>query len=196
MFVQVIEGTVADETLLREQDTRWRTEVRPGAVGYLGATSGITPEGRAVTIARFDTREHARANSERPEQGAWWAATEPAYRDDVVFYDCEDVDLMMDGGSDAAGFVQVIEGSVKDRDEMRKMAIDELDDLRRARPDILGGLVAWHDEHRFTQVMYFRSEQDARTGETSMADAEVGRQYQSMMDGEPTFLDLRDPVFD
>ena len=32
----------------------------------------------------------------------------------MEFHDCDDVTLMMDGGSDDAGFVQVIRGKVDD----------------------------------------------------------------------------------
>ena len=65
--------------------------------------------------------------------------------------------------------------------------------LAENRPDILGGLVAWHgDDGAFTQVVYFRSEDQARAGEAGGAD----ERYQDMMAGEPTFIDLRDPHFD
>ena len=37
----------------------------------------------------------------------------------VEFHDCDDVTLMMDGGSDDAGFVQVIRGKVDDADTLQ-----------------------------------------------------------------------------
>jgi hypothetical protein len=100
---------------------------------------------------------------------------------------------MMGGGSDTAGFVQVIEGRAKDRESARRMMRDAEGQLTRDRPEILGGLVAWHgDDGEFTQVVYFRSEDEARAGEAEGAD----QRYQDMMAGEPTFIDLRDPHFD
>ena len=40
MFVQVIEGQLADREGLRRQLELWMTELRPGATGYLGTTAG------------------------------------------------------------------------------------------------------------------------------------------------------------
>ena len=66
-----------------------------------------------------------------------------------------------------------------------------------ARPDILGGTMAWHgSDGEFTQIMYFTSEEAARSGEVSPAEEAVDAQYRDMMAGEPTFIDLPDPRFD
>ena len=45
MFVQVIEGQVADREGLKRQLERWQEELRPGATGLLGSTSGVTDDG-------------------------------------------------------------------------------------------------------------------------------------------------------
>ena len=75
MFVQVIEGRVADRDALRRQMDRWMSELRPGATGFLGSTAGVTDDGYAIAFARFESAAAAEANSERPEQGRWWAET-------------------------------------------------------------------------------------------------------------------------
>src|SRR4051794_8975001 len=67
MFVQVIEGRVADAERLRDLMERWSTELRPGATGFLGSTAGVTDAGMAIAFARLDSAESARANSQRPE---------------------------------------------------------------------------------------------------------------------------------
>jgi hypothetical protein len=156
MFMQVIEGRVTDPDRFRQQYDRWEAELRPGAPGFLGGTWGLTPDGRGVTIASFDTAEHAHANNDRAEQGRWWAETEQAY-DGVEFHDCEDVDVLFDGVPDHAGFVQVIEGRARDETEAREVFGSSDGQLRESRPDILGGLVGWHGDGGFTQVVYFRS---------------------------------------
>ncbi|MCW2493808.1 MAG: hypothetical protein JWN47_3172, partial [Frankiales bacterium] len=40
MFIQVIQGKVADEAGLRRSRDRWKEELQPGAIGDLGTTSG------------------------------------------------------------------------------------------------------------------------------------------------------------
>jgi hypothetical protein len=45
MFVQVIQGHVSDAAQVRAQLDRWVEEVAPGAVGWLGSTSGVTDDG-------------------------------------------------------------------------------------------------------------------------------------------------------
>ena len=70
MFVQIIEGRTNDPKALMEQGDAWQRDVRPGAIGYLGVTAGVTADGRTVAIVRFEDEASARANSERPEQAA------------------------------------------------------------------------------------------------------------------------------
>src|SRR2546423_1062765 len=134
MLVQVITGKVKDADLWRRQSDRWVSELKPGAKGYLGSTGGITPDGRAITIARFESGQAAQANSRRSEQSAWWNETAKAFGEDVTFYDCRDVDTMFGGGSNDAGFVQVIQGRAKDQAKLRKDLPDMEGDLRQRRP--------------------------------------------------------------
>jgi len=196
MFVQVIQGHVNDADLLLRQSEKWRTEIKPGAVGYLGATGGVTPDGIGITIVRFDSEASAQANSERPEQSAWWEATAAAFDGDVTFANCTDVDLMFGGGADHAGFVQIIQGRATDPAAMRALGRAMEDDLRAMRSDLLGGLVAWHGDREFTQVVYFSSEDDARKGESTMEENPRSAEWASMFDGPPRFLDLPHPDID
>ncbi|MGH8826627.1 MAG: hypothetical protein ACRDVZ_03295, partial [Jiangellaceae bacterium] len=75
MFVQVIQGRVSDEGQVRTAFDRWVDDLAPGATGWLGSTAGVTEDGRFVALVRFESEEAARRNSDRPEQGAWWAET-------------------------------------------------------------------------------------------------------------------------
>ena len=68
MFVQVIQGPVSDATAARAQFEKWMTELAPGAIGWLGSTAGVTDDGTLVALARFESEEAARQNSDRPEQ--------------------------------------------------------------------------------------------------------------------------------
>ncbi len=196
MFIQIIEGRLKDADLLGQQMRRWQEQIKPGAAGYLGSTSGVTDDGTAVTLVRFDSEDAARANSARPEQGAWWAETARAFDGDVVFRDCRVVDLIFGGGSNTAGFVQVMQGRAVDQEQLRSLGRSVEESLRAVRPDVLGGVVCWHGDHDFTQVMYFTSEDDARKGEaTSQNSAELD-EWDGLMEGPLRFLDLRSPQFD
>jgi Asp-tRNA(Asn)/Glu-tRNA(Gln) amidotransferase A subunit family amidase len=93
---------------------RWHDELRPNAVGYLGNTEGITEDGRFVVAARFESADAARQNSARPEQDSWWSDMSKVVTD-VDVHDCSQVITMLGGGSDDAGFVQVMVGRIKDR---------------------------------------------------------------------------------
>ncbi len=68
MFIQVIQGKVSDEAGLRRCMDRWTEDVRPGATGFLGCTQGLCDDGTFIALARFESAEAARRNSERPEQ--------------------------------------------------------------------------------------------------------------------------------
>lgn len=193
MFVQCIQGSVADADGLRRQFDRWIEELRPDAEGWLGSTGGITADGTFFMAARFESAEAAQRNSERPEQGAWWAETEKYVAGDVTFADYPEVELINDGGSDDAGFVQVIQGVVNDREEMRELMAGSTPS--DTRDDVIGGYVAMHADGSYHTIVYFTSEEAAREGERSdaMDGDEFAERMQAMHTAPPTFLDLTSP---
>ncbi|HSJ45135.1 MAG TPA: hypothetical protein VK923_10695 [Euzebyales bacterium] len=129
--MQVIQGRTNDPTALRAQWEQWDQQLKPGAKGFLGGTAGVTAEGEFIALVRFEDETAALANSERAEQDAWWSETSQ-YVDEPTFHDCTFVDVLKDGGSDDAGFVQVIQGTVNDVDKAR--------DIDRAMQGTLGDL--------------------------------------------------------
>lgn len=194
MFAQIIEGTTSDADGLRRQGERWQSEVRPGATGFLGATAGVTADGRAITIARFDSEASARANSDRPEQGAWWAETQKYYDGEVTFTESSDVEESLGGGSNDAGFVQVMKSSGVDRDRMKQFD-DQIERFARSRPDLLGSVRIWTGADRCVEVAYFTNEADARAGEKAELPAELQAMmadFEDMMQGTE-FIDLTEP---
>jgi hypothetical protein len=194
MFVQVIKGHTSDPAGLREQFERWRDELKPGAIGFEGSTAGIAEDGTFIALARFTDAEAARKNSERPEQGAWWEATEKYLDGAATFRDSTDTSTLFDGGSNDAGFVQIMEGSVKDRVKAEAFESPEmLEQLRAARPDLLGGLRVWFPDAAFVDTAYFTSESAARAGESSDDFASPSEEYGRLFN-EVTYIDLRDPL--
>jgi hypothetical protein len=195
MFIQVIQGKVADPVGLQAAMDRWVDELQPGAEGWLGSTGGLTDDGMFVTTVRFASPEAARRNSERPEQGAWWAEAEKCFGGPVTFFDCPQVEIWMQGGSDDAGFVQVMQGHTSDADRMRELMLRYTDEMHRMRPEIIGATVALHGDGAFVQTVYFTSEDEARAHEDVPPPpemAEAMQQNPDLMD-DLTFLDLHRP---
>ena len=196
MFVQVIEGKAKDSDLLMRQMQRWVDEIKPGVRGYLGSTGGVTDDGRSVWLARFESAAAAADNSGRELQDSWWAETVKAYDGSPGFHDCTDVDELFGGGSNDAKFVQVISGRAKDQAAARQMFTKHEKALQAERPDILGGLVAWHGDGNFTQAVYFTSEDDAHRGEQNAATSDLMAEYRDLFEGAPAFYDFRAPRMD
>jgi hypothetical protein len=193
MFVQVIEGRTSDPAAVKTQGERWQQELRPGAVGYLGATAGSTADGRTVAIVRFEDEASARANSARPEQTAWFEEMAKLYDGEPTFAESTDVTEWMGGGSDDAGFVQVMKSTGVDRAQVEKMDA-AFEPFAGQRPDLLGGLRIWTGPDSCVDVAYFTSEAEARKGE--QADVpdemkEIMAEFGEM--GETEYLDLTDP---
>ena len=193
MFVQVIQGKTHDAAGLQRQFERWLDELGSGATGFLGTTGGVADDGTAVFLARFETEDAARANSGRPEQGAWWNETAICFDGDVVFRDCRKVDVTLAGASDQAGFVQVMQGSAKDRARLLALEAELMPRLVELRPDVIGSVRAWDGDH-FTDAIYFTSEAAARAGEASMAagTGDAMTELVSLVE-DLTFVDLKDP---
>ena len=195
MFVQVLEGKVRDGDGLRGQLEAWRSDLQAGADGWLGTTAGITADGTFIAVVRFESQEAAQANSSRPEQGEWWKASEATFDGAVTFTDCPDVDIVGAGGSDDAGFVQVIFGRA-DRSAILPIADELAATLRRMRPDVIGATAAWPGDGTLIQTVYFTSERDARAGESaepmSDEDRAASERLSSLMQME-RFVDLSEP---
>ncbi|MDQ3957888.1 MAG: hypothetical protein M3273_06145 [Actinomycetota bacterium] len=197
MFAQVIQGRATDPAGLKKQFDRWDQELKPKSRGFLGSTGGITPDGEFIVVARFESEDAARSNSDSPEQSTWWDETSQ-YVADPMFHDCREVDTFGAGGSDDAGFVQIIQGKTTDVAKARELDARMQPALKEMRPDVIGGIVAWHPENgRFTNVIYFTSEAEARAKEKEMESAEEFKEYmaeiEAISDGEPKFLDLPEP---
>jgi hypothetical protein len=194
MFVQVIRGAVSSAPDAMEVLDRWTEEVGPGAIGWLGTTAGVTDDGDLLAIVRFTSAEEAQRNSDLPQQGAWWSEMEKQYSGSVRFWDCDEVATFLDGGSDDAGFVQVMEWPTAPRDaaELADLAADV---VREHRPDVLGGLVAVADDGTTFQAVYFTSEDDARRAEATEMPEELVDEMDQRLEafGEPTYHDLRSP---
>ena len=197
MFAQVIQGRASDPAGLKKQWERWDQELKPKSKGYLGGTAGVTADGEFIAIARFESEEAAKSNSDSAEQGAWWEETSQ-YLSDTMFHDCTEVDLGDGGGSDDAGFVQVIQGKVTDVAKARELDQRMEPRLKDLRPDVIGSVTAWHPQNgRFTNFVYFTSETEARAKEKEMESAEGFQEFmtemQAISDGEPKYLDITDP---
>jgi hypothetical protein len=167
MFIQVIQGRATNPDGVRGELDRWKAELAPDAEGWLGSTGGITDDGRFIAVVRFQSEELARRNSDRPEQGAWWNETSK-HLAEAVFHDSARVHTYKDGGSDQAGFVQVIQGHT----------------------------VAEHADRPgdFTQTVYFTSEEEARRFERERP-AESEPELLGLM-SDLQYFDLRVPWLD
>jgi hypothetical protein len=169
----------------------------PGADGWLGSTTGVTDDGQLVAIARFESEAAARRNSDRPEQGEWWANTAKLFDGEATFRDSENVVPDVRGNPDEAGFVQVMQGEQgPDADRAQALMNENPDEWAAFRPEVLGSLAITHSDGTWTMVLYFTSEADAREGESKEPPPELQAQMAEMDKlsvGVPTFLDLRDP---
>jgi hypothetical protein len=196
MFVQVIQGQVSDAEALRAALDRWAKELAPGASGWLGSTAGVTEDGRFIALARFESDEAARRNSDRPEQGSWWAETAKALAGEARFSDSRDVVLDVNGDPDDAGFVQVMQGRTSDPARARELMGDDSSDWASFRPDMIGSMEVEHDGGAFTMALYFTSEEAAREGERKEPPPEIAalmKEMDALSVGEPEFFDLKQP---
>ena len=195
MFIQIIQGKCTRQDELRALADTWREEMAPSADGWLGGTYGFTDDDQFVGIIRFESREAATRNSERPEQGEWAKRMTALLDGPVEYHDCDDVTLMLDGGSDDAGFVQVIRGKVDDpqaqvpdgrhRHAPRAPARDP-----RCDPRHRGGRHVHRD-----RCLHRRGERaEGESKEMPEMPAEVRETLEAAMQGA-TYYDLHHPWF-
>jgi hypothetical protein len=194
MFVQVITAPVGDAEAIKRTMDRWDEERRPQAKGFLGATSGISAQNTFVAVARFESEELARQNSDDPAQTAWWNELSKGFAGEATFHDSTEITTSGGGGSDEAGFVQVIQGRALDKQGIQSMSAEFEDRMAELRPDVLGSITAW-DGDFYTDVIYFTTEAEARAGEAKPLPADMQEEmkgWESMSEGTQ-FHDLKDP---
>jgi hypothetical protein len=166
VFIQIIQGKCTRQDELKALGERWVKEIASKADGWLGGTYGFTDDDMFVGVIRFESREKAMAHSSSPEQTQWWQEMERLFDGPVEFHDCDTVMLMMEGGRDDAGFVQVIRGKVDDPARLQA-DMDEMSSmLHEIRPDIIGATLAIEPDGTFTETVAFTSEEAAREGES------------------------------
>jgi hypothetical protein len=184
MFIQVISGTATDVEAVQGAVDRWEAELRPGAVGYLGTTLGFTDDDRFVVLARFESADAAHANSDRAEQGEWWTEMQKVTKG-VTVHDCSRIETLFGGGKDDAGFVQVMQGRIKDQakaDAMFARSAEAEKVLSAARPDLIGEVIAIHDDGSgYTDAVYFSSEAEARANESKPLPADAEAMFGELM---------------
>ena len=196
MFIQIIQGKCTRQDELRALADQWREEMAPTADGWLGGTYGFTDDDQFLGVIRFESREAAMRNSERPEQGEWAQKMTSLLDGPVEYHDCDDVTLMLDGGSDDAGFVQVIRGKVDDPQQLKSLMVDT-DMLHELRPEILGATLAIEADGTFTETVAFTDEESARAGEQKEMPempADVREALEASMK-DAKFYDLHHPWF-
>jgi hypothetical protein len=199
VFIQVVQGKCTRQDELRAHGDAWVAEISPHAEGWLGGTFGFTDDDTFVGVVRFESREAAMANSERPEQQEWARRADDLMDGPMEFHDCDRVLVMLDGGSDNAGFVQVIRGKIDDPSRL-EASLDEMGEvLREARPEIIGATFALEEDGTFTQTVSFTDEAAAREGERSALPENDGVRELMEEWGRIThdvrYLDLRHPWF-
>jgi hypothetical protein len=199
VFIQIIQGKCSRQDELRAAADRWRTEIGDSAEGWLGGTYGFTDDDMFMGVVRFASREAAMANSNRPEQTQWWSEVEQLFDGPVEFHDCDKVMLMMEGGSDTAGFVQIIRGKLDDPARL-EADLDQMTSLiHEARPEILGATFAIEEDGTFTETVAFTDEAAAREGEAKEMplNEDVRHVWQDweQITHDVTYMDLHHPWF-
>ncbi len=196
MFIQVVKGKTKDAAGIKAAVAKWQTDVKPVAKGYLGSTSGVTADGTTIAVVRFESEAAAQANSDLPEQSAWFEKElSPLLDGQPTFHNCNDVTEFMGGGSDDAGFVQLMIYKPADANKAKELnkKFENVD--MSGRPDIIGGTSAVSSDGTFIDTNYFTSEAEARAGEKGEMPAEMQemmKEYGEVV-GNVEYVDISDP---
>jgi hypothetical protein len=90
-----------------------------------------------------------------------------------------------------------MQGQSSDPARARQLMDQDADRWAAFRPDMLGSLSVGHEGGRYTMVMYFSSEAEARDGERKVPPPELQAQMEEMGKlsvGEPEYFDLKQPT--
>ena len=195
MFIQMVQGRCSRQEDMRMVVDDWCTSMA-SQPGWLGGTYGFTDDSSFIGVVRFDSQDACERACERDDAGMWWAAAAQCFDSGPELHESSDVTMMLNGGSDDAGFVQIMRGRVGNVDKLRRMTGDtEMTNmLSQARPDIIGATLAIEDDGHFIETIAFTSEAEAREREQMEMPAEVAGDMAEAM-AEVEYLDLHRPWF-
>jgi hypothetical protein len=179
---QVVQGRTEDPDATREALDRWvRTN---DSHGWVRATAGVATDGAFLAVLLFDE------NVDRPDLAELVdTLVDPTLRTGVR------TETFSPGDLARARFVQVVQGAVTDLDEAFRGLTVFQELLAIHAPYLLGTITIAHEGGRFTRVLHFSSEAEARRGEAARPP-EVQRSDDELLRllvGPVEFLDLRDP---
>jgi hypothetical protein len=169
MFIQILQGRVADEAGVRGEVERWHGELGADAPGWLGLTAGIGDDRTFLTVFRFASAAAAHANEARPQVVAWRAAVKQHLVGPVRLDQCPVVRTPKSGSSARAGFVRVLQGRIADPRRLAAVQ-EEFERGLQRQPHLLELVVGEHEgeQRYFTEVASFVSERAVRAAERAM----------------------------
>ena len=167
MFLLVLSGRVADPVETRVRWEAWQREVAPRTPGWLGDTGGISESGEFVALVRFQTEGTAARAFTPRDDAAWWHDFAGLFVEGISIDGASEIDAFARGDFEDAGCVQFIRGQTSQVAEVRELNAAIQAKVREACPDIIADVVAWHGDGRFTEAVYFISEEEARRAEKS-----------------------------
>jgi quinol monooxygenase YgiN len=169
MFIQILQGRVADEAGVRREVARWHGELGTDAPGWLGLTAGVGDDRTFMVVLRFTSEAAVRANDRRPELTAWRAAVKQHLVGPVRLDQCPVVRTPKAGSPARAGFVRVLQGRVADPVRLATLQ-GEVDRALQRQPHLLEVVVGEHEggQGYFTEIASFVSERAVRAAERAM----------------------------
>ncbi len=105
---------------------------------------------------------------------------------------------MRGGGSNDAGFVQVMRGRILDAAKMDELwsRVGEFEAAMAShRPDVIGDITVVHADGSYTDAVYFTSETEARRNEGKEPPSEMQAMFEEWMTAATVdeYLDLKEP---
>lgn len=193
MFVRTIRARVSVKPLLRNA---WDhiAEALSGRPGWCSAVAGIPQPHAFIASLEFTDGTSAAAALADPPVTRWLKEVENCL-EDIVVVDSSEGETLLSGPRQEARFLQIIEARTTDKE--RWIAINEAmqEVMRTHRPEVLAASIAWHGGDRFTETVYFTSEQEAREKESREFPGGMVGLFGELMNlvEDLTYTDVRAP---
>ncbi len=178
-FAHLIEGYVDDQETAFADWRDWCASL-PNS-GQIDHTIGASDDGRMVVFifGNSATAPSLGLKDERTKQRPFSHFKEPA-----ILYESERVDASLFGPWEDAGCVQLIHGRARHIDRLETLTQKMREEVRETCPDVLGHVMIHYEDNRFTEAIYFTSEEDALSAERNRS-ARLGalsRQWEELVD--------------
>lgn len=196
MILNITRFRGKDEEVVARAGEHFFREFLPAQPGWQGSVVGSTQDGTVVVAGLWESEQTLQRAGDALEREPWWDEFQGSLEGGLAAQTLSSARVALGALTPATGFVQLVEGRMRDTADALEGFERVRPLLERHRPEISAMVLALAEDGTFAQLVAFTDEDAARAGEAAPRPEELVAAAQEMrgrVEGELRFTDVREP---